>query len=236
MQATTTRTYGHLRVALDRLCEQVLKRRTQLRVERIHVVAALGIHRLTDRDRDQLATRQVAVVVGQHAMAAEDDHGNQRHVSRHRHPYSAVLQVFNVERPAHGRLREDTDEFTVLQRPDRIAVSLQPLIAIDGNVVHTAHEWASDRVLENAVFSHKANKPMVDLVDWVSRERKVEERRVVHSEDRTALSGYMLTTHDVPLEPQGPEERLGGPDDGAVDGFSHALTLSAPRPTATGIH
>ena len=59
---------------------------------------------------------------------------------------------------------------------------------------------------------------------------------MVHGKDRTALSGYVLTTHDVPLEPQGPEERLGGPDDGAVDGFSHALTLSAPRPTATGIH
>ncbi len=214
-----------VRIPLQCLIEQHAEPRVELLGELVRIGAPGNRHRFADRHRDRLAAREVATVVGQDPVPAEQDHRDQRDVGGAGHPDRAVLDLLDLQRSAHGGLGEHPDQLARLEGGDGVAEGGGPGVAVDRDVLHAAHERAGDGVLEDAVLGHEAHESMPHPVGGDAAQGEVEVAGVVDGEDGATGSRDVLLADHIDAQPEPGEQRAGGQDDGAVDRIRHGPTV-----------
>ena len=71
------------------------------------------------------------------------------------------LELLELEGAGHRRLGEDADDLAGPQRPDGGGERLAALVAVDGDVLHAAHQRSGHAVAEDRLLGHEAHVPPV---------------------------------------------------------------------------
>src|SRR5207249_6209700 len=111
---------------------------------------------------------------------------------------------------------EDADDLTGLQLFESLAVGGQARGAVDGDVVHPAHERPGDPVVEDLLLRHEPRQPL-GRARAEAAEDEVQVAHVVARDDRTAVARDVLRALDPDAVVQYPEHRPGRRDHGRVN-------------------
>lgn len=173
-----------------------------------------------DRDRDVAALEVARVALGPQPLGAPQGHRDQRDPGLLCHASRTRLERLQRERLRDRRLGEDPDDLPGAQRVERVLVGRLTLLAVDGDVLHAAHQRTGDLVPEHRLLGHEAHEPLLRQ-GGETVEDEVQVADVVADKDRTAGPRDVLRPLAVDLQVPCLEKRFRGTDDRTVDKLCH---------------
>ena len=148
----------------------------------------------------------------ENSVAAKNYHRNQWNFCRTCHADRTTFEFLDVIGQTHGCLGENPDEFTRLECGDRIPERLRTCVAVNRNMFHGAHQRPGNFMFENWVLCHKPDEPSPTHVSGDATESKVQVARVIDSEQRSTLTGDVVSSHHIKGEIEALEKSLRGED------------------------
>ncbi len=202
--------------------EELLHALPQPPRDRARVLVGGRLHRLADPDghRDVAAPEVARAPLGPQALGAPQGHRDQRHPCFLGQPCRTRLEALQGEGLRDRRLGEHSDDLAGTQRGQRVLVRVLALLAVDGDVLHAAHQGARDLVPEHRLLGHEPHQALLRQRREPG-EDEVQIADVIAHQNRATGLRDVLRTLGVDLQVERLEKRTSGADDRPIDEFCH---------------